>query len=317
MQNKKFFLLLIIVMIFTSGCVKTLNEDLKAKETKLVLNAILNPDSILSVNLSRTFNVFDDESSQNLPFVNNATVSLYKNNDFLFNLIASENGYYSKPDYFPLANAKYQIKASTGSYKSIEAQVSIPKKVSIITFDTSSYSYTDEYEGENTKYIGEINYKDPSEHSNYYQLSCKIFATYGMGNEKKWQAHDLYVEESNDFLFDKSYGRLLWNDKYTNGREVDFSFGFYSNYAYTGEEQAKENDTLQFVFSLQSIDKDYYIYLKTLHLYNETSGGSNPFMEPVIIHSNVTNGYGIFGGYQQDTATTSLIVKLNEERGDK
>jgi len=311
MKKLQIYLVVFALLPFL-GCVKTLNEDLKAKETKLVLNALMNPDSSLKVNLSRTFNVFDDESSGNLPFVNHAKVSLYENNNFLFDLISNENGYYSKPDFFPLPFTKYQIKASADAYKSIEAHIQIPNKVQIISFDTSSLIHTDEYDGQYIQNIGTMSYKDPSEEHNYYQLTCHILAPYGPNGKKEWHKHSIYVEENSDILFDNSYGSLLWNDNYTNGREVEFRFGYYSTYSYLERKRSLENDTLQFAFSLQSIDKDYYIYLKTISLYEETSGGSDPFMEPVVIHSNVENGYGILGGFQQDTVLSSLIIKRED-----
>ena len=313
MMKKLQIYLIVFILLPFFGCVKTLNEDLKAKETKLVLNSLMNPDSSLKINLSRTFNVFDDESSNNLPFVNQAKVSLFENNNYLFDLISEGNGYYSKPDFFPLPFTQYKVKASADTYKTIEAQVQIPNKVQIISFDTSSLIHNDEYDGMYTQNIGKISYKDPTEESNYYQLTCQILAPFGPDGEKKWQKHGIYVEENNDILFDNSYGSLLWNDKYTNGRHVEFRFGYYDVYTYMERKQTLVEDTLQFVFSLQSVDKDYYIYLKTISLYEETSGGSDPFMEPVVIHSNVENGYGILGGFQQDTVSSSLII--NREDG--
>jgi len=310
MKKLQIYIIVLALLPFF-GCVKVLNEDLKAKETKLVLNALINPDSSLKINLSRTFNVFDDESSNNLPFVNHAKVSLYESNHYLFNLNSDGNGYYSKPDFFPLPHTQYQIKASVESYKNIEAQVVIPYKVPIISFDTSSLVFIDEYNQKFVQHKGEISYKDPEEENNYYQLICYIRAAYGPDGEKKWQEHSIYVEENSDILFDHSYGRLLWNDKYTNGREVKFRFNYFDVYTY--KKQTQEQDTLQFVFSLQSVDKDYYIYLKTLSLYQETSGGNDPFMEPVVIHSNVEDGYGILAGFQQDTITSALII--NQEYG--
>ena len=43
---------------------------------------------------------------------------------------------------------------------------------------------------------------------------------------------------------------------------------------------------------LRSISKDEYLFLKSVDLYQNNE--DNPFAEPVIIHSNIASGDGIF-----------------------
>jgi len=314
-MNKPITYIIVFVLLAFTGCIKTLTDDLKAKETKLVLNSVINPDSSLLVNISRTFNIFDDESTDNLPFVDNANIGLYENGNFLFNLDAIGNGYYNKPNFSPSYGNEYKLTATVQSFKDIESKVSFPNKVLIKEFDTVTVYHNDAYYNSKTL-MGIIKYKDPLGERNYYQLKCRVFAPTGPDGEMTWYDQGVWVEENNQVLFDNSYGDILWNDKYTDGKEVSFRFGFYSLYD-DYKKNSLENDTIRFVFSLQSVDEDYYLYLKTLHLYYESGGGDDPFMEPIVIHSNIENGYGIFGSFQQDTASFSYAIQIEGKGGEK
>jgi len=314
-MKRIFCYLLIFIVFFFQGCIKTLNEDLKAKESKLVLNSVISPDSTIKVNLSRTFNIFDDESADNLPFVNNASVGLYENNSFLFSLNFLENGYYEKADFYPTKGKEYKVRAEVHSYKNIEAKTTIPSKVEIQKIDTISVSYSDDY-GDSRQYYGEITYQDISGEENHYQLKCRVLAPNGNEGEKEWYDQSIWVEESNEVLFDKTYGKLLWTDKYSDGKKIKFRFSFFELYG-SSRETKEANDTLSFEFSLMSVDKEYYLYLKTMAKYEETSGGSDPFMEPVVIYSNVDEGYGVFGAYQQDTTSVFIITQYSGDGGEE
>jgi len=301
------FSLAVVFLLLLNGCIKTLNEDLKAKESKLVLNAIINPDSILSVNLSHTFNVFDDESSTNLPFIDYANIEVYENDNYLFNLINKDLGNYSKEGFFPKAGKQYTLKIAANAYKNIEAKTQIPRKTIINNFDTTHIIYSDEY-SKSTIYFGHITYQDTPGEDNYYQLKCVSLRRISGQGEQEWVYEHLWVDENSSSFFDKSWGNLLWSDKYSDGKEVSVRFGFYDKY----EDDYNVNtliDTVRYVFSLQSIDRDYFLYLKTKGLYDETDGGSDPFMEPVVVYNNVENGYGIFGAFQQDTTSTRVIIE--------
>ncbi|RYE00770.1 MAG: DUF4249 domain-containing protein [Sphingobacteriales bacterium] len=52
------------------------------------------------------------------------------------------------------------------------------------------------------------------------------------------------------------------------------------------------------VIELQHISDDHFKYLKSAKLADETNG--NPFAEPVNVHSNIRNGYGIFSITSRD-----------------
>jgi hypothetical protein len=315
-MDMKKLLILFTAIFFLTGCVKIINDDLKAKESKLVLNAAISPDSTFTVNLSRTFNIFDDESDKNLPFIDGAKVRLFEDGAYLFDLENQSAGYYVKAGFYPETNKEYAIDAAIDGYKTIESKSVIPKIVPLADFDTVIVRLTnDPFYGNQTQYVGLLTYQDPAGVSNQYQLKCKIGTKVEDGNIK-WEDNSVYVPDVDDSFYDRSWGELLWNDKYSDGKEVEIRFVFYSEYP-EFDEGLRETDTLRFMFYFQSVNQEYYTYLKSFGKYLESGGSSDPFSEPVVIYSNVKNGYGIFAGFDQDTATTNVLTHRSLKGGRK
>ena len=309
-------IVLLALLFSLAGCVKIITDDLETKPPKLVLNSAISTDSALTINLSRTFNIFDDESDKNLPFIDGANVGFFENGNWLFDLENLGYGYYAKPGFYPETGKDYSVEASYKGFTSIASKTVIPPAVPILDFDTTELLVEYEYYGKETWYIGHIKYKDPAGIGNDYQLTCRIWARDGNGG-KIWSDNYLWIPETEDHLFyDNAYGNLLWNDKFSDGKEVDIRFVFFNIYD-NKSSGFVESDTLGFVFSFQALNNDYYTYLKSLNIYYDTGGGEDPFSEPVVIYSNIENGYGIFGGFGQDTASTRVVVNYNYQKGGR
>ena len=56
------------------------------------------------------------------------------------------------------------------------------------------------------------------------------------------------------------------------------------------------------IYYLLTIDRSFYLYLKSLENYEE----GNPFTEPTRVYSNIQNGLGIFAAYQKDSARAKI-----------
>ncbi len=310
--------LLFLSYIMLSGCVKILNDELKTKETKLVLNAAITPDSVFTVNVSHTSNIFEDESADNLPFIDSAKVLLFEGDNLLYQLQNTGYGFYSNPGFYPQTGKQYKVTVSYGTYHDIESVASIPPKVPIVSLDTSSVFTTDEYGNNITNFFGEITYNDPPGVANYYQLSCVLYNYYNDSLVYVDPQSPVWPTDENERFFDSQSGSsLLWSDKLTDGKQVTFKFIFL--YAYYGYNKMATDDkqTYKFEFHLKSITKSYFTYLKSLGVYWETGGSDNPFSEPVVIYSNVDNGYGILGAYNSDTISVSYTVSTGEGEGGK
>ena len=294
-----------VVLVFAS-CTKTIDDQLPENEPKLVINGLINPDSVLMVNISKTVHVFENESSNNLPFIQGATTKFYRDGEFLFNLEEGDNGYYSKPGYFPSLNHNYKIEIEKTGYPAIYAETIIPAPVLIESLDTTIVSWDGDEDYEGGLYYKEsihceLIYHDPSGPGNYYRLDCYLHYFYE--NDEYLARQYIYVDENDEYLFDKTYGYLLWTDQLTDGNEVTIKFNFHPDGYYSDGGNPDNSSSATYLLVLNSVSEDFYKYDKTRSLYFDTGGSNDPFSEPVLIYTNVTDGFGVFGGYSNDTVS--------------
>ncbi|MHB9142298.1 MAG: DUF4249 domain-containing protein [Paludibacter sp.] len=97
-----------------------------------------------------------------------------------------------------------------------------------------------------------------------------------------------------------------FSDELFNGKNYSLTFSTNEDvYKYSPEyTYGRETpDRKEIKIYLQSISRDYYLYLKSRAA---GSGGENFFSEPVQIHNNIVGGIGILGSY-----TSSLVYKLD------
>ncbi len=300
----------IIAVLLYSSCTKILDDELPEKDPKLVINGIINPDSILKINISKTFHIFEDESSNNLPFVEGAATKLYQDGQFLFNLEENENGYYTKPGFFPSLNHSYKFEVEKSGYDAVQAETTIPTPVAIHSFDTLIIIENDEFYS-NMEFKCILKYLDPQGVANYYRLDCYQSYINEEGEEVKNRQY-IYVDEIDDYLFDKSYDYLLWSDLLSDGKEVNIKFGIYFDFYYY-DYNNPDTTTITYSIMLNSISEDFYKYDKSRSLFYESGGSENPFSEPVLIYSNVINGYGVFGGYSSDTVSFQYTYNIQNQ----
>ncbi|MDD5186307.1 MAG: DUF4249 domain-containing protein [Paludibacter sp.] len=97
-----------------------------------------------------------------------------------------------------------------------------------------------------------------------------------------------------------------FSDELFNGKTYSLTFStnedickYSPEYTYGRETP----DRKEIKIYLQSISRDYYLYLKSRAA---GSGGENFFSEPVQIHNNIVGGIGILGSY-----TSSLVYKFD------
>ena len=300
-RRQNVFLFIFSVSLLFS-CTKILDDELPQKEPKLVINGIINPDSVFKINISQSYHVFENEGSNNLPFIQGASAKLYKGSQFLFDLEEEENGYYASTGFFPALNQSNKVEGAKSGFPSVQATTSIPDPVPILSFDTSMVWDGDEYYTF-LSFSGVLKYKDPPGEENFYRLDC--FQTFfdETGQPITYRQF-IDVEDSDDYFYDKSEEYLVWNDLLTNGDEVTINFNIFFDHYYIDYGQGiTDTSTVIYSISFSSLNEDFYKYDKSRSQYFESGGTDNPFSEPVLIYSNIENGYGVFGGFSGDTVS--------------
>lgn len=290
--------LIIILSVIALGsfvaCEKVIPLNIEYRDPRLVVNSMLQHDSIIKVNLSCSRIIIDNAEVKP---VTNAVIKLYKDGEFLENLADSANGmYYS--NYTAVSGSTYALKVEAEDYESVTCETTVPFSQPIISLDTSRGRT--EY-GEETLEFG-LRFNLAQGDENYYMLRLRSEYYSEFDEDDYWYYGPEYLWiNSNDVIVEaQGYDsglmfsdRLITTDTYTlNG----------STYTYFG-------DTVQLIFEFYYLDESMFQYFTTKTKHLDAQG--NPLMEPVVVYSNVSSGMGIFGSASAVTDTIIFVPSYN------
>ncbi len=166
------------------------------------------------------------------------------------------------------------IKVTIPNFPVLEAKQIKPDTVSITNIDFIVNGHTD-IDGYKSDLI-KVQLNDPPQ-KNYYGI--KIFQYDQDGN-----IYNRYLNsQDQNFKGLTEDDVLVFNDDLFNGRKMTMNlYGYIDN---------STGNSLEVELINLSEDLYKYYYSQIISL----SSGENPFSEPITIHQNVLNGYGIFG----------------------
>lgn len=289
--------LLILLATFLASCTKTVEYKGEITEPMLVVNSIINPDSIIEVFVSESWFFLNESSSDT---ISDASVKLFSGETEIAELQYDLNGKYIANDIHPEENINYRIEVNADGYDATSAETSLPNSIPVAGFDTITRFFEDLYPD-----ILEVDIliNDPAEEDNYYRITGFLETwrwdeysnQYYYWKEELWLSSDdpviTGVENENDILGGTYNEYKIFDDAYFSGETYGVTMKTYPGNLYKDHEK----DYFKYTFNLMSLSEGYFKYLrsKTLHEENE----ENPFVEPVPVYSNVSNGIGFFGGF--------------------
>ena len=212
--------------------------------------------------------------------VNQVRLELYKNNTSIAEFYKHPGflGVYTAVLNQPLkyeVDVSYTLKASAPGFESIEAVSAIPQPVPI---DSISYrrniKVADPNDPTSLEDVNEfsLSFSDPAGVDDYYKCSA-IFQDTIWGVEHPRYIFSLDFKSIYDLLDDASF----------DGKATIWNVHENANHPQEGQ---------YMVFSLHHISASFYQYSLSARRYDDAE--DNPFAEPVILYSNVKNGYGVF-----------------------
>jgi len=305
----KLFHSIILLLIFSS-CETIVDIEVSREAPKLVLHVNMNSDDFLHyLNIRESQFVLDDSEYKT---VNNAIVSFFEEGIFKENVEMikdgegrdANNGVYLLRHNLKV-NKTYTITAEAPGFAPVEATVSIPKQVPIkaIAVDTiyvKSGGFC--FNGpcpKSERYRINLTFQDPASAYNYYSVAAFV-KEYNRSNGIL-SSHDnslyLYSEDVSLALSDFSiegYGiqdeELWFSDEIFDGQTYTFSFEVEAGNYHV-------EDSLKLFVELRHQSEENFKYRVSRELQHWNDG--NPFAEPVHVFSNVENGHGIFGSYNE------------------
>tara|TARA_Y100000589_G_scaffold115369_1_gene109421 strand:+ start:2495 stop:3481 length:987 start_codon:yes stop_codon:yes gene_type:complete len=315
-----------------NGCQKEININLGDFESKLVVNAQLTTDKYSSpyngqnIMVSNSIDPFDSYynfilTDDSIPIINYADVTVNEinnENSLEYKFEFNEDCYcYINRDFKPVENKTYSIEVKANDFTTINASETMPSKVdfTISNFELLS-DINDNFESHLLKYdLCKLNISiiDDPHTNNYYRLRIKtgkptnnikpnfLFTGQRQRGEKKC----IFKTQNNIFLNKENQQNL--NNGYFEGQTAYFTDEWFN-----GEEEnifievdKPEGGWNYFYIEIISYSKNLYNYLINVKRENSTENNSLSNKEPVIFDSNISDGFGVFGG-QSETRKTYL-----------
>jgi len=278
-----------IFFVFIIACEQVADVDVPEHESQLVLSSYYRAgETKITARLTGSLAI---DNNGELEEVWGATVNLYENELFIGQLedridttystlpstIDSLGNFVYEIDEIirayklelsaSLESGKtYKITAEAPNFPGISATQQLPSPPTIIDtsyLPMSTYSLT----GELMNAIN-ITLQDVEDEDNYYE-----FKIYGYWNNESGQSLTPGIERGYN-------GTLLLKDD------------LFENSPYNIELLSSSTSPNNARVHVSAISRDKYMFFRSLEIYDSTI--ENPFAEPIIVHSNVENGQGIF-----------------------
>jgi hypothetical protein len=277
--SMKYFNFLTIGILLFLSCTKTVILDFEIVP-KLTFNCILNPDSLIKANLSESRSMSTAGEFLN---IEGANIKLYENEIFLGNMIDLGNGNYFF-NYHPKSGQHYKVTINKDGFPEAIASTIVPF-LSKVEFSKRLVNK------EQMRYQISVGIHDSINKNYYWYSSYRIDKESGQkvtGNLYSIKT-SICIDNFNKVIEPEAeYGYwyeylLRITDVNNNGGLLKFETDFWSRKQYEGYEQ------------ILIVDEHYDSYLKTSIQMRLLENQVIALNEPVQIHSNVDNGYGIFG----------------------
>lgn len=292
-------------------CTKEVNIQLPNHQAHLVVNGLFQPDSLLRVSLGKSKPLLDDTPS---PSITNARILLYENNPKIDSLVRHNNEYRSKVVPRPNTNYRLLVYHQEDTLSSSDHLPNLP------LYKNVSYQDSLYFAGEG-EFFNQLSLTliDNPEEDNFYELTILIHQEHSQeeAEEQSQTNYNLfesipYFDENNNDHIIQSEGllnyypdTLLFSDKHFSSSEQELrinfnSYIFYDNY---------QNRSRYVILKLRAVSAHYYQYKRnlTIHLNNQYSDLWDGTGEPISLYTNVTNGLGIFAGYNEVIDTLQKI----------
>lgn len=307
----------IIILSVCSGCQQDLNLDQYRNpevEKMLVVNTIINPDSVIGVSVTNPY-FFSDPHIYFQP-VTSLDVRVTREKDTWESLTYNpENGLYLSTRK-PSAGEVVRLRINEDSH-TVVACDTVPHKVEIENVDVTCEGPMHIYWDTDYRFTYQITFQDPRDEENFYFLEIEDDA---LSYEVSQMGQ---VDYSTDYVF-QVLANMINHDM--QGWQPEGVFGYpFSDKGIEGERytitvtEVVQTPLVSMIerlprnVNLYSISKAYFDYMVSVLAmdYEETAfkGILRPFgvIEPTKIYSNIEGGTGLMGCYNLSRKKVDIL----------
>lgn len=289
------------VLLMLAACEKTIKVEIPVKEPSLVVNGRLAKDELLNLKVGKSRGILEPSgtgSPEELYTVKTAIPVIFENGVPVDTLVyqASDYAYRTIRNKRVRPGFVYTVKVLAPGFKEVTASSAMPSQSVIAGLQWIKEARVNSY-GER---MDEITLKldDPAGERNFYRV--EVWETYGGGVSYPvacLSISDKDVEQTGNETDpgdpESCYrgDMVLMQDQYFNGARKQLKIYVTSGTLYNYTDPVNHRVIRPYV-KLFRITEDEFKYLKSRGVYSFSA--DNPFAEPVNVHTNVQNGYGIF-----------------------
>lgn len=214
-----------------------------------------------------------------------ASVKLYKDDDLLFDFTYEpDNNMFMGPDDIEITEGTYRMDISADGYESLSTTQVMPSKANIqeVTYEFEKVPFDFD---ENLYDLLKVTIDDPADEENFYafELYYTVKSSFN-GDTITTGAYSFTDDPVAEYGY--NVGEIIPDISF-NGNTYDLRLLQQSEWTVSqGDELIAANVVIY------TLSKDYYFYETTRSLNSDAQG--NPFAEPVLVHSNFENGFGVF-----------------------
>lgn len=267
---------LIIAIIFTVSLAScsdffdtAIELDVPKHESKLAITSLIsNTTGIEGGNqVLVSYSIGGLEDSEGPQLINDATLALSYDDITETLLLTSMEGVYAPETPLMLTpNTTYTLDVDVPGYPSVSSTQKYPEPVEII-----SASITDG--------TVKVKFDDTVDQDDFYCLKLEFL------NDGSWQNMYINPVASTSEYGEILHGSIIFEDGTFDGNEYEIIASYDGYYGSISEIE-------QYKVKLYHVTEDFYRYDRTYEMARW--GNDDPFVEPVILHRNIENGYGIF-----------------------
>ncbi|WP_169728023.1 DUF4249 domain-containing protein [Adhaeribacter aquaticus] len=278
MKEIKLTIALVFSLLLLAGCETLVELDLPDHKPRIVVNAVFNPDSLFTVDLSSSQSVFTDHTYTP---ITDATIKVYKDGQYLFAVEHKGKGIY-KADRKPEALKHYELQVSAPGHASIKAASYVPAAPSVRDLKATRVPATNNQSaGIQLSFVLE----DEPGQENYYYIQAYAPDINPFNNQAYNRAIRIEFNKPIKYEFNME-NRWFFSDKLFNGQKIPLDLFLETN--------QREMRHVQ----IAHITKKYYDYVRTLE---KQSYSDNFGVMPMPVANNIEQGLGLFAGYNSVT----------------
>ncbi len=274
-----------IFLVFISvGCELIVDVDVPFEKKSITANALINPDSLFSAQLSANRFILDDTEFQP---IDNAQIIIYNSDSPIDTLISKGNGKYQSDTAKPEVGKRYDMRVVAEAYETVMGTSEIPMRAEILSAQISTSPIID---GQ-IENVLKIKFKDVAGQKNYYEVSMEVESEFYNPDvgivyiRQPFPITQTNVAGGDDDFSTYGNGAII-RDILFDGKEVLLTFKVIPFYIPVGS---------KIVVNLKTLSEDYYRYYTTKDLQQNSSG--DPLAQPVNVYNNINHGFGIFAGF--------------------